>query len=63
MRTKAIKLMAAGLTLAAFALQPAAAFEIGVIGFQFSSETHARVANAATAAAKGGNESIRIKSA
>jgi ABC-type sugar transport system substrate-binding protein len=52
MRTKAFKLMAAGLTLAAFALQPAAAFEIGVIGFQFSSETHARVANAATAAAK-----------
>ena len=28
------------------------AFELGVIGFQFSSETHARVANAAAAAAK-----------
>jgi simple sugar transport system substrate-binding protein/ribose transport system substrate-binding protein len=32
--------------------QAAAAFEVGVIGFQFSSETHARVANAAAAAAK-----------
>lgn len=30
----------------------AAAFEVGIIGFQFSSETHARVANAAAAAAK-----------
>lgn len=30
----------------------AGAFEIGVIGFQFSSETHARVANAAAAAAE-----------
>jgi ABC-type sugar transport system substrate-binding protein len=28
------------------------AFEIGIIGFQFSSETHARTANAAAAAAK-----------
>ncbi len=28
------------------------AFELGVMGFQFSSETHARVANAAAAAAK-----------
>ena len=33
-------------------VQAAAAFEIGVIGFQFSSETHARVANAAAEAAK-----------
>ncbi|MGL4441811.1 MAG: sugar ABC transporter substrate-binding protein [Bosea sp. (in: a-proteobacteria)] len=34
--------------------QPAQAqtFELGVIGFQFSAETHARVANAASAAAK-----------
>jgi ribose transport system substrate-binding protein len=34
--------------------QPARAqsFELGVIGFQFSAETHARVANAAAAAAK-----------
>lgn len=30
----------------------ALAFEIGIIGFQFSSETHARVANAAAEAAK-----------
>jgi simple sugar transport system substrate-binding protein/ribose transport system substrate-binding protein len=30
----------------------AGAFEVGIIGFQFSSETHARVANAAAAAAK-----------
>jgi ribose transport system substrate-binding protein len=29
-----------------------AAFELGIIGFQFSSETHARVANAAAAAAR-----------
>jgi ABC-type sugar transport system substrate-binding protein len=36
-----------------FALsQTANAFELGVIGFQFSSETHARVANAAADAAK-----------
>jgi simple sugar transport system substrate-binding protein/ribose transport system substrate-binding protein len=28
------------------------AFEVGIVGFQFSSETHARVANAAAAAAK-----------
>jgi len=33
-------------------MQSANAFEIGVIGFQFSSETHARVANAAAEAAK-----------
>ena len=33
-------------------VQGAGAFELGVIGFQFSSETHARVANAAAAAAK-----------
>lgn len=30
----------------------AQAFEVGIIGFQFSSETHARVANAAATAAK-----------
>jgi simple sugar transport system substrate-binding protein/ribose transport system substrate-binding protein len=32
--------------------QAAQAFEVGIIGFQFSAETHARVANAAAAAAK-----------
>ena len=41
---------AAGMLLAGSAA--AQAVEIGVIGFQFSSETHARVANAAAAAAK-----------
>ncbi len=41
----------AALALQAWAL-PAQAFEVGIIGFQFSSETHARVANAAAAAAK-----------
>ena len=34
------------------ALPAAHAFDVGIIGFQFSSETHARVANAAAAAAK-----------
>ena len=29
------------------------AIEVGIVGFQFSSETHARVANAAAAAATG----------
>ncbi len=33
-------------------VQSAQAFEVGIIGFQFSSETHARVANSAAAAAK-----------
>jgi len=42
-------LLAVGLLLGAHG---AGAFEIGVIGFQFSSETHARVANAAAAAAR-----------
>ena len=44
-----------GAAVAAFmAIGSAAqAFEVGIIGFQFSSETHARVANAAAEAAKG----------
>jgi simple sugar transport system substrate-binding protein/ribose transport system substrate-binding protein len=42
-------MLAAGLVIACSTAQ---AFELGVIGFQFSSETHARVANAAAAAAK-----------
>ena len=41
----------AGALLAALA-GPAGAFEVGIIGFQFSSDTHARVANAAAAAAR-----------
>lgn len=49
MRVKS--LLAAGAALVLSAL-PAAAFELGVIGFQFSSETHARCANAVAAGAK-----------
>jgi ABC-type sugar transport system substrate-binding protein len=46
-----VKLMvAAGVALVT--VGQASAFEVGIIGFQFSSETHARVANAAAAAAK-----------
>ncbi|MFI5013166.1 MAG: sugar ABC transporter substrate-binding protein [Hyphomicrobiales bacterium] len=45
------RLAMAGLTLF-LATGAARAFELGIIGFQFSSETHARVANAAAAAAK-----------
>ena len=49
--------MAAGAALAATLARPAAvraqaAFDLAVIGFQMSSETHARVANAAAAAAR-----------
>src|SRR4051812_49997756 len=49
MRIGTTLLAAAALIAAA---QAANAFEVGIIGFQFSSETHARVANAAAAAAK-----------
>lgn len=38
----------------------AQAFEVGIIGFQFSSETHARVANAAAAAAKAKGWSVTL---
>jgi ABC-type sugar transport system substrate-binding protein len=43
-----------GAAVAAFVAigSAAQAFEVGIIGFQFSSETHARVANAAAEAAK-----------
>jgi ABC-type sugar transport system substrate-binding protein len=44
-------LLFAALALLLF-LPAAQAFELGIIGFQFSSETHARVANAAAAAAR-----------
>lgn len=44
-------LLAGGLALLA-SLGSANAFEVGIIGFQFTSETHARVANAAAEAAK-----------
>ena len=45
------KLALSAAALFAFA-GAAQAFEVGIIGFQFSSETHARVANAAAEAAK-----------
>jgi simple sugar transport system substrate-binding protein/ribose transport system substrate-binding protein len=44
-------MLAGGLALLS-GVSGAMALELGVIGFQFSSETHARVANAAAAAAK-----------
>lgn len=47
-----MKTWVAGAFALAWSTVAASAFEIGVIGFQFSSETHARVANAAQAAAK-----------
>jgi len=44
-----------------FALgQAANAFELGIIGFQFSAETHARVANAAAEAAKAKGWSVTL---
>ena len=46
------KTLFAAAVLLAVGSVSAQAVEIGVIGFQFSSETHARVANAAAAAAK-----------
>ena len=45
------KMLVAAAALVALG-QSASAFELGIIGFQFTSETHARVANAAAAAAK-----------
>ena len=45
------KLLTSAVALVALC-QPGQAFEVGVIGFQFSAETHARVANAAADAAK-----------
>lgn len=47
-----LKTLAAATLALGWSLGAASAFELGVIGFQFSSETHARVANAAAAAAK-----------
>lgn len=51
MRRLALVVLAACLAFGT-GTRAALAFEIGIIGFQFSSETHARVANAAAAAAK-----------
>jgi ABC-type sugar transport system substrate-binding protein len=47
-----LKSMVAAAAMLLAGTAAAQAVEIGVIGFQFSSETHARVANAAAAAAK-----------
>jgi ABC-type sugar transport system substrate-binding protein len=49
--TRRLMLAGTAVLLAAGSAQ-AQTFELGVIGFQFSSETHARVANAAAAAAR-----------
>ena len=46
------KLLLAAVVALALQCGAARAYEVGIIGFQFSSETHARVANAAAAAAK-----------
>jgi len=51
-RTKPLIQALLAATALALSALPASAFDIGIIGFQFSSETHARVANAAAAAAK-----------
>ncbi len=55
-----ISTMIASAAALALSVAQAAAFELGVIGFQFSSETHARVANAAAAAAKAKGWSVTI---
>jgi simple sugar transport system substrate-binding protein/ribose transport system substrate-binding protein len=47
-----VKKLALAAAFAALGVTQVAALEIGIIGFQFSSETHARTANAAAAAAK-----------
>lgn len=47
-----LRMFAAAAALSIIGSAQAWAFEIGIIGFQFSSETHARTANAAAAAAK-----------
>ena len=49
---KFLSTLVASVVVSLLAAHAALAFEIGVVGFQFSSETHARVANAADAAAR-----------
>lgn len=49
---KLLKTVAASCLALVLGAGSAMAFELGIIGFQFTSETHARVANAAAAAAK-----------
>jgi simple sugar transport system substrate-binding protein/ribose transport system substrate-binding protein len=55
-----LKALLAGAAIAIVAGGPAWAQEIGIIGFQFSSETHARTANAAAAAAKAKGWSVTL---
>lgn len=52
MQRREFALGVAAATMIAGRASAAPTFELGVIGFQFSAETHARVANAAAAAAK-----------
>lgn len=47
-----LKSLLAGSAMLLASIAGANAFEVGIIGFQFTSETHARVANAAAEAAK-----------
>lgn len=49
---KFVKSLLAGAFALTAGMASAQAFEVGIIGFQFTSETHARVANAAAAAAE-----------
>ena len=55
-----IKKIAASALMLMAGTTAALSFELGVIGFQFSAETHARVANAAAAAAKAKGWNVTI---
>lgn len=57
---KSISTIVAGAFALAMTCTPTLAFELGVIGFQFSAETHARVANAAATAAKAKGWTVTI---
>jgi simple sugar transport system substrate-binding protein/ribose transport system substrate-binding protein len=52
--------LAAGLAAATLMTTAASAFDVAVVAFQMSSETHARVANAAAAAAKAKGWTVNI---
>jgi simple sugar transport system substrate-binding protein/ribose transport system substrate-binding protein len=57
---KKLGILLAGAVALGLSVSGASAFELGIIGFQFSSETHARVANAAAAAAKAKGWSVTL---
>jgi simple sugar transport system substrate-binding protein/ribose transport system substrate-binding protein len=57
---KTLRILLAGAVALGLSVSGASAFEVGIIGFQFSSETHARVANAAAAAAKAKGWSVTL---